>query len=140
MLSLVAKQIRVLACNHPEDVLNIPVIDIGPLSSGDPRAWQTITDSLREAHSTVGFSILVNHGVRRKIMRDLFDASERFHRLPLEQKMLLRYGENLRGYLPLNTSKLTGSTLGSAQRPNHSDSLSFLTKCRNRCAPTRIPR
>lgn len=126
MLILVATPIRYWPATHPEDVLDIPVIDIGPLSSGDPRAWQTITDSLREAHSTVGFSILVNTGVCRKTIRDLFDASERFHRLPIEQKMLLRYGENLRGYLPLNTSKLTASTLGSARRPNHSDSFVIL--------------
>jgi isopenicillin N synthase-like dioxygenase len=36
--------------------------------------------------------------------------------------MALRYGANLRGYVPLNTSKLIRSTLGSARKPNHSES------------------
>lgn len=106
--------------------MNIPIVDIGPLSGGDPRAWQEIADALYEAHSTVGFSVLVNHGVDREVIRDLFDASERFHRLPLEQKMRLRYGANLRGFLPLKTSRLTASTLGAARRPNHSDSFVVL--------------
>lgn len=99
---------------------------MGPLSGGEPRAWQKVVEQLQHAHATVGFSVLVNHGVSTDVMRDLFDVSRRFHQLPLAEKMSLRYGMHLRGYLPLSTSVLTASTLGSARRPNHSDSFVVL--------------
>lgn len=106
--------------------MNIPVIDISALATSDARGWQYVADSLQEAHTSVGFSVLINHGVPRDVVSDLFDMSARFHRLPFEQKMLLRYGAHLRGYLPLRTSTLAASTLGSAKRPNHSDSFIVL--------------
>ncbi|WP_109478697.1 2OG-Fe(II) oxygenase family protein [Paraburkholderia sp. C35] len=106
--------------------MNIPVVDVSPLLSEEPRAWQRVAQQLQDAHENVGFSVLVNHGVAAEIIRDLFDASKRFHQLSLAEKMAIRYGMHLRGYLPLSTSVLIASTLGSARRPNHSDSFVVL--------------
>ncbi len=108
--------------------MNIPVIDLAPLFERDPEGWRHVEDQLYAAHSTIGFSVLVNHRVPAALTANLFDASARFHALPLEQKMALRYGANLRGYLPLDTSKLVRSTLGSARRPNHSDSFMIINE------------
>ncbi|MBP0588566.1 isopenicillin N synthase family oxygenase [Paraburkholderia sp. LEh10] len=102
--------------------MNIPLIDVAPLFSDDPRGWSEVERALYDAHSTIGFSVLVNHRVPRSVTDDLFCASRRFHALPDERKMPLRYGANLRGFLPLNTSTLRRSPLGSAKKPNHSDS------------------
>jgi isopenicillin N synthase-like dioxygenase len=106
--------------------MKIPIVDVAPLFGSDPEGWRSVEHALQAAHSTIGFSVLVNHGVPAAVMRDLFAASASFHALPLEQKMSLRYGANLRGYLPLHTSTLVRSTLGSARKPNHSDSFVIL--------------
>lgn len=106
--------------------MNIPVIDVSPLFNDDQEGWRRVEGALYAAHSTVGFSILVNHGVPGEIIDDLFVASEHFHAMSIEEKMLFRYGTHLRGYLPINTSTLTSSTLGPARKPNCSESFIIL--------------
>jgi isopenicillin N synthase-like dioxygenase len=106
--------------------MNVPLIDIAPLFGNDPRDWHRVQQALHDAHSTVGFSVLVNHGMPAGVVSDLFAASRRFHALPDERKMMSRYREHLRGFLPLNTSTLHRSTLGGARKPNHSDSFIVL--------------
>jgi isopenicillin N synthase-like dioxygenase len=103
-------------------IMLVPVIDISALYEDDPKGWRLVEEKLYEAHSTVGFSILTGHGVPARMMDDLFAASARFYALPLEQKLAYRYRAHLRGYLPLGTSTLIRSTLGSARKPNHSES------------------
>jgi len=106
--------------------MNVPIIDVAPLLRDDPRGWREVEQALLDAHSTIGFSVLVNHGVPRNVTNDLFFVSRCFHALPEAQKMALRYGANLRGFLPLNTSTLSRSTVGAARKPNHSDSFVVL--------------
>ncbi|MBR8316808.1 isopenicillin N synthase family oxygenase [Burkholderia dolosa] len=106
--------------------MNVPIIDVSPLRSNEPAGWRHVMQQLLDAHTRVGFSILVNHGVEADIVDALFDASRSFHAWPLERKMAMRYRTTLRGYLPLNTSVLKASTLGAAKRPNHSDSFVVL--------------
>ncbi|MEX3959423.1 isopenicillin N synthase family dioxygenase [Trinickia sp. EG282A] len=106
--------------------MNIPIIDVSPLLSKKPAGWRHVMQQLLDAHTGVGFSILVNHGVPTDVVDALFDASRSFHAWPLERKMAMRYRATLRGYLPLNTSVLKASTLGAAKRPNCSDSFVVL--------------
>jgi isopenicillin N synthase-like dioxygenase len=106
----------------------VPVIDISALYEDDPAGWEVVEDELYEAHTTVGFSILTGHGIPPRMMDDLLAASAGFYALPIEQKIAYRYGANLRGYLPLNTSTLIRSTLGSARKPNHSESFIVLNE------------
>ncbi|MFC0400035.1 isopenicillin N synthase family dioxygenase [Paraburkholderia rhizosphaerae] len=108
--------------------MQVPVIDISALYEDDPNGWDQVMEQLYDAHSTVGFSILTGHGVPARMMDDLFTASARFYALPLEKKLAYRYGANLRGYLPLNTSTLIRSTLGSARKPNYSESFIVLNE------------
>jgi isopenicillin N synthase-like dioxygenase len=118
-----------MVCIEPDTggrIMLVPVIDISALYEDDPEGWRSVEHKLLDAHSTVGFSILTGHGVPTQVMDDLFAASARFYALPLEQKMAYRYGAHLRGYLPLNTSTLIRSTLGSARKPNHSESFIVL--------------
>ncbi|WP_175920760.1 isopenicillin N synthase family dioxygenase [Burkholderia latens] len=106
--------------------MQVPIIDLSPLLRNEPDGWQHVMQQLQDAHTGVGFSILVNHGVPADIVDALFAASRRFHAWPLACKMAMRYSTALRGYLPLSTSTLHASTLGAAVRPNHSDSFVVL--------------
>lgn len=106
--------------------MQIPIIDLGPLLGHEPDGARKVAQQLADAHTSVGFSMLVNHGVPQRIVADLFRASRTFHAWPPERKMALRYRTHLRGYLPLNTSVLKTSTLGAARRANYSDSFVIL--------------
>jgi isopenicillin N synthase-like dioxygenase len=120
--------IEVRATPQMGGIMLVPVIDISVLYEDDPKAWRLVEQKLYEAHSTVGFSILTGHGVPARMMDDLFEASARFYALPLEQKLAYRFGANLRGYLPLGSSTLIRSTLGSARMPNYSESFIVLNE------------
>lgn len=100
----------------------IPVIDIAPLRTADHPARAETLAKLSDAHRNAGFSVLVGHGVARDVIAGLLDASRRFHDLPQEKKIGMRYRSSLRGFLPMGTSTLSKSTLGTARKPNHSES------------------
>jgi hypothetical protein len=48
---------------HTERTMNIPIVDIKPLFENDPQGWRSVEEALLATHSTIGFSVLVNHGV-----------------------------------------------------------------------------
>lgn len=102
--------------------MDIPVIDVGGRSIGNTQVSHAFENGLYKAHSTVGFSILVNHGIDGALIDELFLMSEGFHALPVEEKLKVRYGASFRGFLPLNTSTMKKSTLGAARHPNQSES------------------
>lgn len=100
----------------------IPVIDISPLLTPNHPARHEAIGRLKDAHMNAGFSVLVGHGIDPGVIAALLDASRRFHELPLEQKLDIRYRSSLRGFLPMGTSTLAKSTLGTARKPNCSES------------------
>lgn len=101
---------------------SIPIIDLAPLLSGEASGIEQVTTTLYNVYSTVGFGLLVNHGIPSAVIAELFTASRQFHALSLDEKMQIKYQRHLRGYLPLNVSTLKKSELGTARKPNQSDS------------------
>jgi isopenicillin N synthase-like dioxygenase len=77
---------------------------------------------LRHTCENVGFFYALNHGVSEAVIDRAFEASRRFHALPLEQKLKLRLNENNIGYLPINASVQGASTVHKATRPNQNES------------------
>ena len=100
----------------------IPVIDFGPLFSGDPGALGRLAPDVRDACENVGFFYAAGHGVPEALIDRAFAASRRFHALPLEEKLKLRLNENNIGYLPINASVQGASTVHKATRPNQNES------------------
>ncbi len=100
----------------------IPVIDYGPYFAGAPGALGRLADELADACENIGFFYALNHGVPEALIDGAFEASRRFHALPLEAKLAIRLNENNIGYLPLNASVQGASTVHKATRPNQNES------------------
>jgi len=92
----------------------IPVID---LESPD------VAEAFRRAYGDVGFAYLEGHGVPQELVDAAFAASERFHALPLEEKLALKVNAQHRGYMPFAESKIVSSSIQKATKPNLSESL-----------------
>jgi isopenicillin N synthase-like dioxygenase len=108
--------------DHAAAAAQIPVIDFGPALAGEPKALKLLASELLHACEHVGFFYALNHGVPEAVIDRAFEASRRFHALPLEQKLKLRLNENNIGYLPINASVQGASTVHKATRPNQNES------------------
>jgi isopenicillin N synthase-like dioxygenase len=100
----------------------IPVIDYGPYFAGEPGALDRLVPQVRAACENVGFFYAAGHGVDEAVIDRAFAASRRFHALPLAEKLALRLNENNIGYLPVNASVQSASTVHKATRPNQNES------------------
>ncbi len=97
--------------------VDVPVID---LESAD------VVTSLASAYATVGFAQVVGHGIPRALITAVFEASERFHRLPLEEKLAIELDHHHRGYIAIDTSTDRRSEIEAASEPNQSASFMMM--------------
>src|SRR6202023_3663192 len=96
--------------------------DYGPYFAGKPGALECVAAEVARACENVGFFYALNHGVGDEVIERAFAASRRFHALPLEQKLALKLDDNNIGYLPINASVQSASTVHKATRPNQNES------------------
>jgi isopenicillin N synthase-like dioxygenase len=82
----------------------IPIVDIGPVLAGEPGAVERIAEGVYDACTGMGFMFLVNHGIAPEIVDKTFEASRRFHALPMEEKLKARMNRHQCGYMPPNVS------------------------------------
>lgn len=82
---------------------NLPVIDLGGLTSGDPAQKAAVARALGDAARTSGFFYIRNHGIDQALIDAAFAASKQFHDLPRREKMKYWSGftTHHRGYVPL---------------------------------------
>ncbi|XP_050227012.1 2-oxoglutarate-Fe(II) type oxidoreductase hxnY-like [Mercurialis annua] len=90
----------------------LPIVD---LSSPD----HSIADSIRQACEEYGFFYLINHGVEKDLIAQVFEESKNFFSLPLSDKMKL-IRQNHRGYTPLLAQNLDVSSPNSKGGANES--------------------
>ncbi|MDG1087408.1 MAG: 2-oxoglutarate and iron-dependent oxygenase domain-containing protein, partial [Acidimicrobiales bacterium] len=65
----------------------IPTIDLTGLGTPGCADHGRIAAQLVDIYSTVGFAYLSNHGVDKAVVEAAFEASRKFHALPLASKM-----------------------------------------------------
>src|SRR5262249_20736518 len=104
----------------------IPVIDLGPYVTGAPGAIKTVAAELATALETIGFFIVVNHGVPRDLIDRTFDEARRFHAQPLEAKMALRMNEHNNGYMSMGRYAVWTSDVNANDKPDLNEA--FFTK------------
>ena len=66
---------------------------------------------MRHALETVGFLVVVNHGVPQAAIDDIFAQTARLHALPMAAKQTLRMGNSSVGYLAAATYAITAILL-----------------------------
>ena len=101
----------------------IPVVDLGPWLAGERGAMERAAGEIRIALTEIGFYYVVNHGVPRDQVREVFRQVARFHARPLEKKMALLLDRHSTGYLPMKGDTLRTSTVQTVTRPNLNEAL-----------------
>jgi isopenicillin N synthase-like dioxygenase len=96
----------------------IPILDLGPYLAGEPGALPALGVALRRAFEEVGFYFIVNHGVPQSLVDAAFEATERFHAQPLEEKLAIKVNEQLVGYLPIRGGTTRHSQINPNNKPN----------------------
>ena len=83
------------------DFDTVPVIDFAGMLTGDPEAKVEVGANLRDACSNVGFFYIKNHGVPQSLIDRTFAESERFFRIPREEKFAIhvKKSPHLIGYV-----------------------------------------
>lgn len=100
----------------------LPIIDLNPLFSGETLGLQKVASEFFHIYSTVGFGLIINHGIPDKLIKNIFEVSQQFHALSFEEKMQIKYGKHLRGYLPPEISTLKFSEFAQGEKPEQCES------------------
>jgi isopenicillin N synthase-like dioxygenase len=107
-----------IAAIRPDAPETIPVLDLAPVIHGKPDAVDALGAELRDAFENVGFYFIINHGVPQSLIDATFEATRRFHAMPLEDKLALQINKDNIGYLPFKGSVTRHSQLNANNRPN----------------------
>ena len=106
--------------SHPSRVgpSTIPIIDVGPVLRGEPRALEAAVAELRDALERVGFFIVVGHDVPAELIARTFAEARRFHDRPLDWKMALRMNEHNNGYMAMSRYAVWTSEVNANTKPD----------------------
>lgn len=87
---------------------SIPLVDFSSFRAGDAAARAAIGKSLGSAAESLGFAVIVGHGIDPRLGEDLRAAALRFFDQPLETKLQVRRPKNdqNRGYIPYGEETL----------------------------------
>jgi isopenicillin N synthase-like dioxygenase len=94
--------------DRADEFNDIPILDMGPYLAGVAGARERLADNIRFIQETIGFYVIVNHGIDRPIIDDAYTALAQFFALPIEDKMKLKFGASSVGYIaPKSTVYVT---------------------------------
>lgn len=93
-----------------------------PVIHFDCASDAVLARQLDAAFTGTGFCYLSGIGVDPALMDGVFDASRRFHALPLATKTAIAMNRFHRGYMAPKTSIIETSTIARVTRPNDSES------------------
>ena len=112
--------------------IDIPKIDIAGVDHNEfPK---TLLEKFYHAYNTYGFGYIVNHGIEKDLIDQLFQVSKTFHSLPLSEKMKVALNDNHRGYIAINTSTDVNSKLAEVKKPNQSASFMMMREDKTQIA------
>ena len=106
-------------------VTEIPTLDLGPYLSGDIGAREELARTLRFVQETIGFYVVVNHGVPLEPIERAYDALREFFELPLDEKLLLRINERSVGYIPAKTTVYVTSQINVNTKPDLNETITL---------------
>ncbi len=101
---------------------DFPIIDLKDYLLGAPGALEEVGSQLRAALETVGFLIVVNHGIAPELLDGIVAEARRFHALPLAEKLALGTdrgaGNGFTGYLASGGYSVRTSTINHNTKPD----------------------
>jgi isopenicillin N synthase-like dioxygenase len=101
---------------------DFPVIDLGDYLAGRMGALEKAARHLRDALETIGFLVVVNHGLGDDLLDGVVRETRRFHALPLADKRALGTdrgnGRGFTGYLASGGYSVRTSQVNDNTRPD----------------------
>ena len=104
--------------------MQIPKIDISEIE--EKEFSRTLLQDFFSAYNKYGFGYIINHGIEKTLINQLFQVSKQFHSQPLSEKMRVALDHNHRGYIAINTSTDVNSKLADVKKPNQSESFMMM--------------
>ena len=104
--------------------MQIPKIDISEIE--EKEFSRTLLQDFFSAYNKYGFGYIINHGIEKTLIEQLFQVSKQFHAQPLSEKMRVALDHNHRGYIAINTSTDVNSKLADVKKPNQSESFMMM--------------
>ena len=104
--------------------MQIPKIDISEIE--EKEFSRALLQDFFSAYSKYGFGYVINHGIEKTLIEQLFQVSKQFHSQPLSEKMRVALDHNHRGYIAINTSTEVNSKLADVKKPNQSESFMMM--------------
>jgi isopenicillin N synthase-like dioxygenase len=98
--------------------VTIPVIDFGPCFAGTSGALEATAAKLRDTLETIGFFVMVNHGVPPSLIERTFGEARRFHDQPMDAKLALRMNEHNNGYMTMGRYAVWTSDVNTNDKPD----------------------
>jgi isopenicillin N synthase-like dioxygenase len=89
----------------------IPVLDIGPYRAGVPGAREVLADNIRFIQETIGFYVVVNHGIPRAVTQQAYAVLQAFFALPDDAKRALAFDGTSVGYVAPRSTVYVTSTI-----------------------------
>lgn len=88
----------------------LPVLDVGPVLAGDREGTADVAAKMRDICENLGFMSIVNHGIPDETIAAMTQEAERFHSLPMDEKLKVKVNEDQRGYIPPRATLVKHST------------------------------
>ena len=104
--------------------MQIPKIDISGIE--DKEFSRPLLQDFFSAYNEYGFGYIINHGIDKTLVEQLFQVSKHFHSLSLSEKMKVALDHKHRGYIAINTSTDVNSKLADVKKPNQSESFMMM--------------
>jgi isopenicillin N synthase-like dioxygenase len=118
-----------MTIRHAAPLSRLPVIDLGGLRA-DESSETTIGRSLDDAFREIGFCYIANTGIDPALVAAVFDASRRFHALPMQMKRAVATNAFHRGYMEPKSSLIATSSVARVTQPNYSESFMLMHEVR----------
>lgn len=97
----------------------IPVLDLDPLTRGDPDAVEPLGCELRTALEDIGFFFVVNHGIDWSLVEAVYAEARRLHAVDPEELETIEMDGRHGGYLGLGGGTSYASEIaGEIRTPN----------------------
>jgi isopenicillin N synthase-like dioxygenase len=104
----------------------IPIVDVGAFLAGDIAAREQLAVDLRAIQESLGFYVIVNHGVPQELIDRSFEQVAELFALPLDTKMNYRVDFHHIGYIPDKATVLRWSNIADNQKKDLNEAWAFM--------------
>ena len=104
----------------------IPIVDVGAYLAGDIDAREQLAVDLRAIQESLGFYVIVNHGVPQNLIDRAFDQVAQLFMLPLDTKMNYRVDYHHIGYIPDKATVLRWSKIAKNEKKDLNEAWAFM--------------